>query len=422
MSGHRWRWPLLFLAAFLFLPRATVAAPADELRVRIDLITVSPGDALLTRAGHVALMVTETLPGGRELTRGYNYGDTDFSDPWIPLRFVFGELTFFLSPTGDLYGTAEHYGLLQNRDVYRQSLALDQAQARAVAERLEQEVRPENREYRYHYLEATCSTKARDLLDEVTGGEIRRQLEGQIDPWTVRDFQALTFDGAPLTALLSDLLFGRMHDLPVSRYYTLLWPERMRTALPEVMVQDPAGGGGLVPLAGPPELLAERGGPPATERPNRVTWIVAPLAMVGVLLGAAWVAGNARARQRVAAVWLWSWALPSGLIGAVLVVLAIGATQPQVRGNELVGSLLVTDLLLVGLAWRWWRRGVTCPRWLPGYAVARWVVVGAVVGARAVGVSIQQPWVVPVASLGCSVALWWVVRALRRDGEALRTG
>jgi hypothetical protein len=415
---------ILLAWALLLCPRPAAAEPAgaaDEPvvhAVHIDLVTVGPGDALLSRAGHVALMVTETLADGRELTRGYNYGVTDFSDPWIPLRFVFGELRFFSAPTGDLYATAEHYGLLQDRDVWRQRLALTPAQARAVAERLELDVRPEHREYAYHYLEETCSTKVRDLLDVVTDGALRRQLDGQLDAWTVRDFQQLTFDGAPLTALVADVMFGRMHDLPQSRHYTLLWPERMRTALPEVMVPDPAGGGGLVPLAGPPEQLAARGGPPAVEHRNRVTWIVAPLGLLWVLVGAAWVARRARARApagptgRVAGLWLWSWALPTGLAGAAIVVLQLVSTLPQLRGNELVASLLATDLWLVGVGLRWWRRGLERPRGLYAYAVARLVVVSMAVAGRAVGLLIQEPWIVPVASLGCAIALLWVAREL----------
>src|SRR5690606_26938313 len=188
-----------------------------------------------------------------------------------------------------------------------------------------------------------------------------------------------TFDGAPVTALLADLMFGRMHDQPITRDYALMWPERMRTELPTVRVPDPTGGEGTVPLAGPPEQLAARGGPPSVERRNPITWIVAPGVLVWALLGGTWVARHGRSRPRAAALWLLSWSLPSGLLGLAIVVLQLGATLPQVRGNELVASLLVTDLLLVGLAVRWWRRGVSAPRWLPGYAMLRLVVVGTAV-------------------------------------------
>lgn len=413
---------LLLLVALLPWPSRAIAAVPAQPEIRIDLITVGPGDALLTRAGHVALMVTERFPDGRERSRGYNYGDADFGDPWIPLRFVFGQLRFFLSETGDLYDTVEWYGLLQDRDVYRQALALTPAQARAVAERLAWQVQPDNREYDYHYLEHTCSTEARDLIDEVTGGAIQRQLGAEIDPWTVRDFQQLTFDGAPVTGLVGDLLFGRMHDEPITRWYALMWPERMRSGLPEVMVPDPSGGEGMVPLAGPQQQLAARGGAPVGVRRNPVTWILAPIVLAWALLGAAWVRRRGRAHPRLAATWLASWALPSGLLGLAVVVLQIGATLPQVKGNELGLCLLVTDLALVGMAVRWWRRGMSVPRWLWRYAVVRLAVVGTVVGLRAIGVLFQQPWIVPVASLGCSVGLWWVVRSLRAHDTAAARG
>lgn len=411
---------LLALVAWAGLwPAKAAAAPIPaEPAVRVDLLTVGPGDALLTRAGHVALMVTERLPDGRELSRGYNYGVTDFSDPWIPLRFVFGELVFWAAPTGDLYETTEHYGLLQDRDVWRQSLALTPAQIDALVQRLDHDLKPAHRDYRYHYLEATCSTKIRDLLDDVTGGALRRQLDAELDPWTVRDFQELTFDGAPLTALVSDVMFGRMHDLPVTRYYAMLWPERMRAGLPDVQVPDPAGTGVLVPLAGPPERLAERGGPPPTVRPNRITWILAPIGLVWALAGAAWVARRGAARPRLAALWLGSWALPAGIFGVALWVVGLAGSLPQLRANELVASLPATDLLLAGLALRWWRqRALVAPRWLLGYAWVRLGVVAAAVAARATGLFIQDPWVVPLASLGGSIALVMIVRALSRPAR-----
>jgi hypothetical protein len=114
----------------------------------------------------------------------------------------------------------------------------------------------------------------------------------------------------------------------------------------------------------------------------------------------------------VAGLWLWSWALPTGLAGAAIVVLQLVSTLPQLRGNELVASLLATDLWLVGVGLRWWRRGLERPRGLYAYAVARLVVVSMAVAGRAVGLLIQEPWIVPVASLGCAIALLWVAREL----------
>ncbi|MCA9650185.1 MAG: DUF4105 domain-containing protein [Myxococcales bacterium] len=407
----------LWLGLLLCGSPASAAAPAaddDEAELRIDLITIGPGDPLLTRAGHTALLVTEHHADGRVLETVYNYGDTDFGDPWIPVRFLFARLQFFASVTGDLYDTTMLYGRYQDRDMIRQPLALTQPQARALAAMLERDVDPASREYDYHYLEQTCSTKVRDRLDEVTGGELRRQL-AELDPWTVRDYQQLTFDGDPLTALLGDVLFGRLHDRPITKYYALLWPQRVSEYLSQVMVPDPTGAGGLVPLAGEPVVLAERGGPPRTQHRNPITWWFAPLLLGWALAGAAWLARSGRERPRLAALWLTSWSLPSGLLGLVILVLQLTSTVPELRSNELIVTLPATDLVLVVVAIRWWRKGVSIPRWLERYAGLRLGVGAIAVAGRAVGVLVQQPWVIPAASLGCSLGLWWLARRWRRE-------
>ena len=386
-----------------------------ESRYRIELLTVGPGDAFFTRAGHAALVVVEIWPDGRELTTSYNYADADFSDPWLGPRFLFGQPYFFVSVSGDRFDTVEYYGPRMNRDVYLQRLALTDAQAAAVAHRLQVAVQPDNREYPYHYLQRACATELRTLLNDVTGGTIADQLSDP-DPWTVREYQQLTFDGDVVVALLADAVFGRLHDAPIDRYFAMLWPERMRSYLQDVRVPDPAGGGSLVPFAGEPELAAERGGPPATVSPNRITWWFAPLA--GLAVAAGGLALRRRGPSRSAGVWLLAWSLPVGLVGLLIATLSVASTVPQMRSNELVVSLLFTDLALVRPAVAWLRGSTKMPGWLRRYATARLVLVTAAVAALATGVFVQQPWVIPLGSLGCSLGLWVFVRRATAGGSA----
>lgn len=412
---------LLWLGLWMLPWGPAMAAPAgdDETTLRIDLITIGPGDPFLTRAGHTALLVTEEDADGRVLETVYNYGDTDFGDPWIPVRFLFARQPFFAAETGDLYDTVMLYGRYQDRDMIRQRLALTQPQARQLTALLERDVTPEHRDYDYHYLEQTCSTKVRDRLDEVTGGELRRQL-ADTDPWAVRDYQQLTFDDMPAIGLLGDVLFGRLHDRPITKYYALLWPQRVSEYLREVKVPDPEGGAELVPFAGEPIVLAERGGPPRTQERNPITWFVAPAFLLWGVLGGIWLSHRARHRRRLAALWLAAWSLPAGLLGLVMVILQLTSAVPELRSNELLVSLPATDLALVVVAVRWWRKGIEIPRWLGVYAKVRLAVVAVAVIARAAGILVQDPWVTPVASLGCAVGLWWITRTQRASGDQAR--
>jgi hypothetical protein len=408
-------WHLrLFVLACLWLGAGRSAAAAEH-EYRAELLTVGPGDALLTRAGHAAVVVVDRWPDGREFSTVYNYGDADFGDPWLGLKFAFGQPRFYLSVVGDLYAAVEFYGLNQNRDVWVQPLSLTSAQAQALAERLELQAQPEHREYDYHYLEHTCTTELRAVLDAQLGGAIETQLSAETDPWTIRTYQQLVFDGDWVMPLLADAGFGRRHDEAITKYYATMWPGRLREYLQEVRVPDPNGGDGLVPLAGAPELVAERGGAPATEVPTQLTWYVAGIGGALFLLGGLWL--RSRAPSRLAGVWLLAWAVPVGVVGLVITVLALASAVPETHDNELVLSLLATDLGLVPTGVRWLRGRTTVPTWLPRYAVIRLVVVGAAVAARATGVFIQEPWIVPVASLAFGIGLWRVTSGLAATRE-----
>lgn len=402
---------LLWLG-LLFAPFSSARAePLESATLRVDLVIIGPGDALFTRGGHVALLITEEDDDGRTWTTAYNFGDANFDDPSIPLRFVFGKLQFFLSEAGGLYDLAERYGLQQDRDVVRYPVALSQAQAHELNDRLATLMEPGNREYDHHYLDRTCSTKARDLLDEATGGEVRRQLASD-DPYTVRHYQQVVFDQHPMVALLSDVLFGRLHDVPISRYRAMLWPPTMPDYLAQVQVPDPNGGATQVPLLGPGEVVASRGGASPPRSRTRITWFVASLFGAWGLLGGQWLASRAPTRPRLTAAWLLAWSAPAGLFGLAIVVMQVGGAIAELRSNELIVSLLVTDLALVHVAWRWARRGLVARPWLAKYATARLIVVALAVAARGLGLFFQDPWIIPVASLACSVGLWWLVRRL----------
>jgi hypothetical protein len=96
-----------FFVAFLAFLFASLPALARAAELQIHLLVMGPGDHLYTRGGHAAIMVAQME--GSELVEStvYNYGDTDWDDPWLVPHFLRGDLTFFLSDTGDLLSTLE---------------------------------------------------------------------------------------------------------------------------------------------------------------------------------------------------------------------------------------------------------------------------------------------------------------------------
>ena len=132
--------------------------------VKVSVLTCSPGDEAYSLYGHTALRYVDTA---RDIDVVFNYGCFDFSTPNFGWRFVLGE-TDYLVACQDFEGFLPEYAL-RGSAVVEQVIALDEEEARALFRALLLNIRPENRVYRYRYLDNNCTTKVRDkLLDALS--------------------------------------------------------------------------------------------------------------------------------------------------------------------------------------------------------------------------------------------------------------
>src|SRR5690349_4321435 len=149
-------------------PSRWAASQDDDLR--IALVTFGPGDAVHQYFGHNALWVQDDR---RELGKLYNFGMFGFGPDMLP-QYLQGQLLFWSAPT-PVASTFGHYAA-ENRSIHVQELDLSPARRRKFADRLEWYTQPEHKYYRYHHYFNNCSTKLRDLIDEATGGQLKRAL------------------------------------------------------------------------------------------------------------------------------------------------------------------------------------------------------------------------------------------------------
>src|SRR6185369_8305531 len=99
---------------------------------------MSPGGDLFARFGHTAILVEDEAGA-----RIYNFGAYKGSDPHIVSQFLHNAIPYYLSVNSiELF---EHK--YRDRLVTGQRLDLDEKEARALVERLEWTLRPENRAY-----------------------------------------------------------------------------------------------------------------------------------------------------------------------------------------------------------------------------------------------------------------------------------
>jgi hypothetical protein len=338
------------------------AAPARaELPTRIELYTMGSGDDVFEAFGHSALcVIDERQPRGV----CYNYGTSDFSDPvklvWDVLR---GRARFWV-------GRMPLPLMLQaytedDRSIWRQKLELDEATARALAARLEDDLLPENKYYTYHHYRDNCATRLRDHIDWATGG----RLSAGTERGSGQTFRGLTQRGFASDILLllgMEVVVGRRVDREATIWEAMFVPAVMRA---EVARRFQA----------PPEAYYTRVGPVPTLSPHAGTRALWAAALIVALLVLSTAVSRAERPLRVALAVL---GVTLGLLGALVVVVAVVATLPELRQNEVLLVVLPTDVLLALL------RG----RALYAYLVARLILAAAVAAGLAAGMVVAPIW------------------------------
>lgn len=154
------RLKILVILLLLALPHyAHSQTPLSE-KSFISIITCGPGQELYSVFGHTAIRVADPLTG---MDVVYNYGTFDFDTPNFYLKFVKGDLKYFMSAGNyrDFVYTYQYY----NRDVLEQKLNLTQPQKQALADKLAANLISDDKYYTYKYFHRNCTTMVGDILN-----------------------------------------------------------------------------------------------------------------------------------------------------------------------------------------------------------------------------------------------------------------
>jgi hypothetical protein len=158
------------LAIILIVLCTPTAAQVDN-KVDIELYTFGAGENYWEAFGHTAIRVKIN-----EIDYMYGFGYFNFSDEDFFLKFAKGKMQYFLG-IEETNLEIDNY-INQGRSVWSQKLNLDPSQKQQLIARLNYLALAENRYYHYDYFLNNCTSQIRDLLDEVTNGEISKQLIG----------------------------------------------------------------------------------------------------------------------------------------------------------------------------------------------------------------------------------------------------
>ncbi len=237
--------------------------------IRVSLVTCSPGTEVYSVYGHTALRVEIPTQG---VDVAVNYGLFDFGKPNFVWLFIKGETDYMAGAVS--YPIFEREYIERGSSVTLQELNLTEAEKIALVKSLGENLRPENREYRYNFLYNNCSTKARDKVEEVLRGSLSVGSADSASAYRTIIHQ-YTAD-YPWMQFGIDYLLGVEADRPIGAREQMFAPEYLKdyTAATHLTVQEREY----------PYVVSERVVEPIAPQPDTFSFLLSPVQTVILLL------------------------------------------------------------------------------------------------------------------------------------------
>ncbi len=218
---------------FLFTQQLSSQSIFDHDPDKLDfsLITVGLGDELYTRFGHNALRMKHQ-DGLFDLS--FNWGLFDF-DFYFPVRFFRGILIYKLG-VYEFKDDLERYQETK-RWMIEDAMRLSRADKIKLIEKLKWNLKPENRAYPYQYFFDNCSTRIRDFMDDILGGQVKKKYAEEDSQKTFRDYVRRNLTYSPFVILSLDVLMNGDIDRHISHWEEMFLPEKLREYLSKLSVE-----------------------------------------------------------------------------------------------------------------------------------------------------------------------------------------
>ena len=197
--------------------------------VEVSLLTCSPHEEIYSLYGHSALrwhdMRSSSADGTRDIV--FNWGIFNFDKPYFVLRFVFGLTDYELGPIPfqpfcDYY---KNWGSM----VVEQVLNLTAEEKIRLQEALTENMKPENRIYRYNYFYDNCSTRPRNMVEQCLRGKVE-YAQNEDDTLSYRKMVRDCTRDHPWARFGNDMLLGVKADMKLSM--------REKEFLPDFLMYD----------------------------------------------------------------------------------------------------------------------------------------------------------------------------------------
>lgn len=212
---------LIFCVANCFATNTRYKAWTEDIsNTEISVLTCSPGDQIYSIFGHTAVRVCNPNIG---LDAVINYGLFDFDQESFVYRFVKGETDYMCG--AEAYNSFLYSYAWRGSGVKATVLDLTDAEKERFIRVLTNDLKPENREYRYNFAYNNCATKIRDIVNFAYSGKYESL---QPSEFTFREVIGHYAENYPWYMFSFDICLGG------KAYNTLMTPEEAQF-LPEYL-------------------------------------------------------------------------------------------------------------------------------------------------------------------------------------------
>ncbi|MEE9439110.1 MAG: DUF4105 domain-containing protein [Saprospiraceae bacterium] len=187
---------------------------------QISILTCGSGDELYSTFGHVAIRIYNK---DNDIDQVYNYGMFDFKTPNFYIKFMRGLLPYSI-------GSSSYSRFLQGyhhekRSVIEQVLNLDVREKKHIIEYLKNNMKKENRKYKYDFFLDNCSTRLLDLFNNLPGD---LSFSSKLKPLTFRDLLKENLHSLRWEDFGIDLVIGARSDRLTTRRHQMFLPSYLK--------------------------------------------------------------------------------------------------------------------------------------------------------------------------------------------------
>ena len=155
---------ILLLLLFVLKNSLTFGQIPLNKNAEISILTCEKGNELYSLFGHTAIRIQDT---SNDLDVVYNYGTFDFATTNFYLKFIKGDLKYFV--TANTYNEFFYEYTIENRSIYEQTLNLTSIQKQQLFDALNKSLLTDEKYYTYKFIDRNCTNMVVDKINQTLG-------------------------------------------------------------------------------------------------------------------------------------------------------------------------------------------------------------------------------------------------------------